>query len=117
MKDFTLWPHPEVYPYALELDQYADDIVFEFCKRWLDKMGGYDYGAMSAWLMRAFGLPNVMGYDGDKHGFNWALLTPDGYVITVEPKPLRISVEEYSQARDKRGQDGEMMLSSRLPCH
>lgn len=109
MGDFTLWPHSEVYPYALELDRYADDIVFDFCKRWLDKMGGYDYGAMNAWLMRAFGLPNVMGYDGYKHGFNWALLTPDGYVITVEPKPLRISVEEYSQAGDKHGQDGEMI--------
>ena len=101
--DFTLWPHKEVYPHALQMDGESRYLGFDFAKAWLDRFHGYDYGAMTVWLMRGFGLPNIKAHNTDKHSFVWGLQTTDGYVIEIEPKLISISRKDYKNAFDKRG--------------
>lgn len=102
-KNLSLWPHTEVFPHSLSMDSHPDDVNSEFAQAWMDRFHSYDYGAMTVWLMRGFGLPNVRAYDTDKHSFTWALETPEGYVIEIEPKLISINRKEYNDAFDKRG--------------
>lgn len=101
---FRLYPNPEVPDLdvpQLGGDRY-DSPSDRFIGAWLERFGGFDYGALTVWLMRGFGLPNVRGYDTFKHSFCWGLETPEGYVIEVEPGLRKVSPEEYRQAPEER---------------
>lgn len=62
---FTLWPHSETAAHSLRLDIQAEQTgKFQqagrnpadlFAMKWLERFEGFDYGAMTAWLMRACG--------------------------------------------------------------
>lgn len=58
---------------------------------WLQIVGCYDYGALTAYLLRRFGPPNVdpTGSDHHKHGAMWIVPTPHPHLLLeIEPKPL-----------------------------
>lgn len=78
------------------------DLELELGRRWLDRFGGFDYGAMTVWLMRGFGLPNVRAYNTFKNSFTWGLETSEGYVLRISPGIVRIAPEEWSQAGEER---------------
>lgn len=102
---FSLYAHPDLPSHPLRLDP-ALPRVFDWAELlvnpWLDRFEGFDYGAMTVWLMRGFGLPNLRVYDSNKHSFSWGLDTGQGYVITVEPGLVKIDPQEWRQAGEER---------------
>jgi hypothetical protein len=72
---------------------HSDDLERAFASHWLRRFGRYHYGAMMAYLMEGFGLPNVPAgiYDPHKHGHVWALDSGIGFALYVEPKPVEVS--------------------------
>lgn len=106
---FSLYAHPELPNHPLRLDS-ALPRVFDAAELlvgpWLDRFEGFDYGAMTVWLMRGFGLPNLRVYGADKHSFSWGLDTDQGYVITVEPGLVRVDSDEWRKAGEERDGNG-----------
>ena len=103
MTSFILYPQPELPAvHGHDWNTLGRDIEGELGKRWLDRFGGFDYGAMTVWLMRGFGLPNLRAYDTFKHSFCWGLETSEGYVISIEPGLVRIDPAEYAAAQEER---------------
>lgn len=100
MGGFSLWPHEEVFSHALPMsfDRF-DSPSDRFAIAWMDRFGAYDYGALTVWLMRGFGLPNLRSHNPFKHSFSWGVDTQDGYAIAIEPKLLRIERSEWEHAR------------------
>jgi hypothetical protein len=106
MSNFLLYPHAELVPIErYDWNPFGHGIERELASRWLAKFGGFDYGAMTVWLMRGFGLPNMRAYDVHKHSFIWGLETSEGYLISVEPGLVRITSEEYAAAGEERTDD------------
>jgi len=84
-----------------------------FMRLWLDTFGSYHSGAMTAYLLRAFGLPNINqdGWDPAKHPMTWGLDTGEGILVVVEPKPLELSADWVSQNMDQAYQQ---MVANRV---
>ncbi len=119
---FRLYARPEVPSLVLDgsgdWDGY-DSPSDRFIAAWLERFEGFDYGALTVWLMRGFGLPNLRAYETFKHSFCWGLETPEGYVIEVEPGLRRVPAHEYRAAskvrkgeRDWSQQDWVRFLTS-----
>lgn len=101
----SLYPHPDPPTHPIRVDPDLRgffDVAELLVDPWLERFEGFDYGAMTVWLMRGFGLPNLRTYDADKHGSSWGLDTGEGYVITVEPGLVRIDPEEWRTAGEER---------------
>lgn len=62
-----------------------------FAAAWLEAFGGYDYGALTAYLLRAFGYPNIPGGDPFAHSHCWGLASEGGLLLRVECRPLLLS--------------------------
>ena len=108
---FKLYDQPEIPSITVTGEDYGrrEDPNHRFTRAWLEKFEGFDYGTMTVWLMRGFGLPNVRSYDTFKHSFAWGLETPEGYVIRVEPGLRRVLPSEYRPAPESRASGGEAM--------
>lgn len=104
---FRLYPGSELPQIAVKEENYDDreDLNHRFAQAWLEKFQGFDYGTMTVWLMRGFGLPNLRAYDTFKHSFVWGLETPEGYVIRIEPGLRRVLANEYREAPEQRVPD------------
>lgn len=75
-----------------------DEVV---ASRWLLMVGVFDYGAVTAYLLRAYGPPNVAPLDPVKHSDAWALDTGDGYVIEIEPRLVHTAQYQAVDARER----------------
>lgn len=108
---FRLYDQPEIPSVNVPGEDYShrNDPNYRFTKAWLEKFEGFDYGTMTVWLMRVFGLPNVRGYGTFKNSFAWGLETPEGYVIRVEPGLRRVLPSEYRPAPERRDTGDEAM--------
>lgn len=57
-------------------------------KTWLEEHDAYDHGALTAYLLRRFGLPNLLAYEVYKHGARWGVAVGDaGIILEIEPRP------------------------------
>jgi hypothetical protein len=88
----VLYPDPMVplIPSDGRWNSFGDHLPYAWAAAWLDAFDGYDYGTLTAYLMRAHGYPNIPGGDPFGHGHCWGLASPRGLLLCVEPRPIQL---------------------------
>lgn len=91
-----------------------DEVV---ASRWLLMVGVFDYGAVTAYLLRAYGPPNVAPLDPVKHSDAWALDTGDGYVIEDVRSRSHLRLPDSQRRAEVDGRAIGRMDGRVLPAH
>lgn len=100
----TLYPEPlvpSITPVNPSWNPFGKDLHEVLASCWLEVMDGFEYGNLTAYLLRAYGYPNICAGDPFHHTHAWGLATPGGHLLKIECRPLILKGFSQSKGRDR----------------
>lgn len=107
MLPLSLYPEPllpTIEP-APAWNPFGGEIATVLAATWLETLDGLNYAHLTAYLLRAYGYPNLPAYDTFNHGHCWGLATEGGHVLRIACPPLILA----NYAASKPGERGVMI--------